>query len=205
MICPRFVFMDCLDNRGSAKAGPSVLYLLLFCVIFGLLNESKLNYMHIKVGQKAPDFTLYDTEKQTFTLSEWEGKKNILILFFPMAFTGVCTKELCSIRDQYNHYNTDHLQVIGISVDSVFSLQKFKEEQHYQFPLLSDFNKTVSTAYGCIYESFTPMDMKGVSKRSAFLIDKKGLVQYAEVLENAGDLPDFEAIDKKITELSSFF
>ncbi len=125
-----------------------------------------------------------------------------MILFFPLAFTGVCTKELCSIRDNYNRYSTDQLQVIGISVDSVYSLQKYKEEQHYQFPLLSDFNKYASNAYGCIYGSFTAMDMQGVSKRSAFLIDKKGVVQYAEVLENAGDLPDFEAIDKKIAALS---
>src|SRR5580658_8779485 len=105
----------------------------------------------IQVGQQAPDFTLYDSDKQKVTLSDYKGK-NVLLLFFPQAFTGTCTKELCSTRDNIALYNAVNAQVLGISVDSVFTLAKYKEDQNLNFPLLSDFNKTVSTAYGAIYD-----------------------------------------------------
>ena len=154
----------------------------------------------IQPGQKAPDFTLYDSDKQKVTLSDYKGK-NVLLLFFPQAFTGTCTKELCSTRDSISLYNDANAQVFGISVDSVFTLAKFKEEQKLNFPLLSDFNKTASTEYGSLYENFV-FDMKGVSKRSAFVIDKNGVVQYAEVLETASDLPDFAAIQNRLKELN---
>jgi glutaredoxin-dependent peroxiredoxin len=148
--------------------------------------------MAITTGQAAPDFTLHDSDKNKVTLSELKGK-NVVLLFFPQAFTGVCTKELCSIRDGIADYNNVHAQVLGISVDSVFTLAKFKEIEGYNFPLLSDFNKTVSEQYDTIYHDWI-FDMKGVSKRSAFVIDKEGIVQYTEVLESAGDLPNFEAV-----------
>ncbi|MFT3981973.1 MAG: redoxin domain-containing protein [Ferruginibacter sp.] len=159
--------------------------------------------MPIQTGQPAPGFTLYNSEKQPVSLADFKGKKNVLILFFPMAFTGVCTKELCSIRDNISRYNNENTQVLGISVDSVFSLAKFKEEQQYNFHLLSDFNKEVSRLYDTIYVSFTDMGMLGVSKRSAFIVDKEGIVQYAEVLEKASDTPDFDAIDAKLASLSA--
>lgn len=148
--------------------------------------------MSIQKGNQAPDFTLYNTEKNKITLSELQGKK-VLLLFFPQAFTGVCTAELCSMRDGIADYNAMNCTVLGISVDSVFTLARFKEDQKLNFDLISDFNKEVSAAYGCLYETFA-LEMRGVSKRSAFVIDEKGIVQYAEVLESAGDLPNFEAI-----------
>jgi peroxiredoxin len=154
----------------------------------------------IKIGQQAPDFTLYDSDKQKVSLSDYKGK-NVLLLFYPQAFTGTCTKELCSTRDNIALYNQANAQVFGISVDSVFTLAKFKEEQHLNFPLLSDFNKTTSTAYGSLYDNFV-FDMHGVSKRSAFILDKQGVVRYAEVLETATDLPDFAAIQKTLSELN---
>ena len=157
--------------------------------------------MPVTVGQNAPDFSLYSSVKEKFTLSNSIGNQNILLLFFPLAFTGVCTKELCAIRDDISIFTNKHVDVIGISVDSVFTLAKFKEEQKLNFTLLSDFNKEVSVLYESIYDSFTDMGMKGVSKRSAFLIDKKGVIQYAEVLESAGDIPDFEAIMQVISRL----
>ena len=126
---------------------------------------------------------------------------NVLLLFFPQSFTGVCTKELCSVRDNMALYNQANAKVFGISVDSVFTLGKFKEEQQLNFPLLSDFNKKVSELYESIYHDWI-LDMKGVSKRSAFVIDRKGIVQYAEVLESAGDVPDFEKINAKLSELA---
>jgi len=157
--------------------------------------------MSITVGQPAPAFTLYNIHKKPVSLQEYRDKKNVLLLFFPLAFTGVCTKELCSVRDGINKYQDQHTEVIGISVDSTYTLAKYAEEQQYQFPLLSDFNKEVSTLYESIYESFSPMGMKGVSKRSAFIIDKDGIVKYAEVLENPGELPNFESIDQQIISL----
>lgn len=156
--------------------------------------------MSITVGQVAPEFSLRDTDKNKVTLSELKGKP-VLLLFFPQAFTGVCTKELCSVRDSLTFYNGVDAAVYGISVDSVFSLGKFKEEQQLNFPLLSDFNKEASRAFECIYENWI-LDMNGVSKRSAFIIDKAGVVQYAEVLENAGDVPNFEAIQTCLKQLN---
>ena len=156
--------------------------------------------MQIQVGQPAPDFTLYNTEKNKVTLSEQKGS-NVLLLFFPLAFTSVCTAELCSIRDNMKKYEDLNVKVFGISVDSLYTLAKFKEDQHLNLPLLSDFNKQVSKDYGCLYDAFA-YDMLGVSKRAAFLIDKEGIVQYTEVLENAGNQPDFTAIQQSIQALS---
>jgi peroxiredoxin len=156
--------------------------------------------MSIEIGQQAPGFSLYDTEKNKISLSDFKGH-NVLLLFFPQAFTRVCTKELCSVRDNIAMYNNADAIVIGISVDSVFTLGKYKETQNYNFPLLSDFNKEVSTAYGCLYENWI-LDMKGVSKRSAFVIDKNGIVRYAEVLEVAGEEPNFGNIETLLKNLN---
>ena len=156
--------------------------------------------MNLTPGQMAPDFTLYNTDKNKLSLSDLRGK-NVLLLFFPQAFTGVCTKELCAIRDDISRYSNVQAAVIGISVDSVFTLKRYQEDQHYNFPLLSDFNKEVSALYGTLYENWI-LDMKGVSKRAAFIIDRSGKVQYAEVLENAGEMPDFEVINEKLDILN---
>lgn len=155
--------------------------------------------MSIQVGQQAPEFSLYNTEKNKVSLSDLKGK-NVLLLFFPQAFTGVCTKELCSVRDDINRYNQANAVVLGISVDSVHSLIRFRDEQNLNFQLLSDFNKEASRAYHAIYENWI-LDMKGVSKRSAFIIDKEGKIAYAEVLESPGDLPNFEAINQTLEGL----
>ncbi len=157
--------------------------------------------MAIEIGQAAPDFSLRDTEKNIVTLSEQRGK-SVLLLFFPLAFTGTCTKELCMTRDSMSAYNNMNTTVYGISVDSLFSLGKYKEEQNFNFTLLSDFNKKVSGDYGCLYEHFFN-DMDGVAKRSAFVIDAAGLIQYAEVLEDAREIPDFDAIKKCLEQINS--
>jgi peroxiredoxin len=155
----------------------------------------------IHVGQPAPNFTLFNSDKQKVSLSDFAGQ-NVLLLFFPQAFTGTCTKELCSTRDNIALYNQANAQVLGISVDSVFTLAKYKEDQHLNFPLLSDFNKTASATYGALYDNFV-FDMHGVSKRSAFVVDKEGIIRYAEVLETATDLPNFEAILKTLENLNN--
>ncbi len=155
--------------------------------------------MAIQVGELAPDFALFSSEKQIVKLADFRGS-NVVLLFFPQAFTGVCTTELCEMRDNLSRYESLNAQILAISVDSIFTLGKFKEEQKYNFPLLSDFNKAVSTAYGAIYDTFV-FDMKGVSKRAAFVIDTEGVVRYAEVLESAGNLPNFKAIVQTLEEL----
>ena len=156
--------------------------------------------MAIQQGQMAPDFSLFNTEKNKVSLADYKGK-NLVILFFPLAFTGVCTTELCTVRDNLNVYTSLNADVVGISVDSLFSLGKFKDEQQYNFPLLSDFNKETSQAYGAFYDEFV-LDMKGVARRAAFVVDKDGMVQYAEVLESAGDLPNFDAIKEALSGLN---
>ncbi|HMP92939.1 MAG TPA: peroxiredoxin [Phnomibacter sp.] len=148
--------------------------------------------MPLKLGDVAPDFSLYSTDKQLVTLSQYSGKP-VLLLFFPQAFTSVCTAELCSVRDNLAQYNQMQTTVLGISVDSIFTLNRFKEDQQLNFTLLSDFNKEASAAYGALYDEFV-FGMKGVSKRSAFVVDPNGQIAYAEVLESAGDQPNFAAI-----------
>jgi len=156
--------------------------------------------MPLQPGQPAPDFTLFDSEKKEVTLSSLKGQP-VLLLFFPLAFTSVCTQELCSVRDNITWYEGLNAKVLGISVDALQTLTKFKEDQQLNFTLLSDFNKDVSRLYESIYEMFG-YNMKGVSKRSAFVIDKEGIIRYAEVLDNAGEVPDFEAIQKILSGLN---
>lgn len=155
--------------------------------------------MSVKVGDVAPDFTLMSSEKEQVKLSSYEGK-NVVLLFFPLAFTGVCTTELCNMRDDIASYNNLDAEIIGVSVDSFFTLEKFKAEQKLNFTLISDFNKEVSRSYGAFYEEF--FGMRGVSKRSAFVIDKTGKIQYAEVLEDAGELPNFVKVKETLTSLN---
>ncbi len=156
--------------------------------------------MSLKIGDKAPAFKLVDSDKKEVSLSDFSGK-NLIVHFFPAAFTGVCTTQLCTVRDAISLYHNDSCEVVAISVDLPFTLGKFKELQNLNFTLLSDFNKEASRAYGAIYEDWI-LGLKGVSKRSAFVIDKEGMIQYAEVLENAGELPNFEAINQTLLKLA---
>ncbi|WP_080239749.1 redoxin domain-containing protein [Spirosoma rigui] len=154
----------------------------------------------LQAGQKAPEFTLFNSDKKEVALTDFSGK-NLVVLFFPMAFTSVCTAELCEMRDNINTYASLNAAIVGISVDSPFTLAKFKEQENLPFDLLSDFNKETSIAYDTLYETFV-MNMRGVSKRSAFVIDGQGVIQYAEVLDNAGEVPSFTAIQQTLASLN---
>lgn len=154
--------------------------------------------MSIQIGTKAPSFNLKDTDGNEVSLQSLQTK-NVVVLFFPLAFTGVCTKELCMIRDTMKDYENLDANVVAISVDSFFTLNEFKKRENYNFPLLSDFNKEAATAYGAIYEDF--FGYNGVAKRSAFVVDKKGMIRYAEVLDVAKDLPNFEALRQTLTDI----
>jgi glutaredoxin-dependent peroxiredoxin len=155
--------------------------------------------MALATGQKAPDFTLKTkTENglEEVTLSSGFGKTNTVLLFFPFAFTGVCTEELCMVRDSLASYQQLNAQVYGISVDSPFTLEIFAKKEGIPFPLLSDFNKDVSAAYDVIYGDF--IGFKGVSKRSAFVINKEGTILYASSSDDPKQLPDFAAIQASL-------
>ena len=151
--------------------------------------------MSLQPGSPAPQFTLKSSELKDISLADYKGKK-VILHFFPLAFTSVCTTQLCTMRDNFGYYDGLEAVIFGISVDSPFTLAKFKEENGYQFELLSDFNKDVSEAYGALYDSL--YGLNGVSKRAAFVIDEGQHIVYAEVLESAADLPDFAAINDKL-------
>jgi peroxiredoxin len=154
----------------------------------------------LQPGQKAPEFALFNSDKKEISLTDLHDK-NVVVLFFPMAFTSVCTAELCKMRDTIGTYTSLNATILGISVDSPYTLAVFKEQQKLPFDLLSDFNKETSEAYNALYETFA-MKMRGVSKRAAFVIDRNGLVQYAEVLDNAGEVPNFRAIQETLVALN---
>ena len=157
--------------------------------------------MAIQIGQPAPGFTLFDSDKKKVSLEDFKGK-NVLILFFPLAFTSVCTAELCSTRDNISIYDKANAEVLAISVDSLYVLNKYKNEQQLNFKLLSDFNKEVSLAYDVLYENFPPFNLHGVSKRAAIVIDREGTIQYAEECATPADLPNFAAIQQVLSELT---
>lgn len=156
--------------------------------------------MSLKVNTKAPDFTLQNTKGDKVTISNFQEKTNLVLLFFPLAFSSVCTKELCTTRDNMKLYEALDTKVIGISVDSFFCLGEFKKSENLNFTLLSDFNKEVSKNYDSLYEDY--YGMKGVSKRATFVIDRQGIIKYKEILDDAGDLPDFKNIQKTLSDLN---
>jgi len=158
--------------------------------------------MSIQKGDKAPAFNLVTITAdgpQTVQLSELIADSNVVLLFVPMAFTGVCTEELCSVTQGLDLYDGLNAKVVGISGDNPFAQKEWAEKEGIKITLLSDYEHEVAKAYGVAYESFLPeanLIMGGVPKRSAFVIDKDGVVQYAEVQEHPKDLPDFDAIQE---------
>lgn len=154
--------------------------------------------MSATVGSKAPDFTLMNENREPVTLSSQKGHP-VVLAFFPAAFSGVCTKELCTFRDSMAKLNNAKAQVYGISVDTFFTLAAFKKDQNLNFPLLSDFNKDVIQAYG----AFNPdmIGLKGIAKRSTFVIDKDGVVRYAEVLDDARNEPNYDKVFDTLAKL----
>ncbi len=153
----------------------------------------------LQIGQKAPAFTLLDTEKNEVSLDQFKGK-NLVIFFFPMAWTGNCTKEMCSVQEDYNAYSGMNTEVIGISIDTFFALKKFKEEYKLGYTFLSDFNKKVINDYDMVHHEFA-FGYKDVAKRATVVIDKEGVVQFMQVLPSPGDLPDMDAIKAAVKKL----
>src|SRR5213075_2525095 len=147
--------------------------------------------MAAEVGSKAPDFTLMNEDRQPVTLSGEKGHP-VVLAFFPAAFSSVCQKELCTFRDSMAKLNQAKAKVYGISVDTFFTLKAFKDQQRLSFPLLSDFNKQTIRDYGVFNEDM--IGLKGIAKRSTFVIDKDGIVKHAEVLQDARNEPNYDAV-----------
>jgi peroxiredoxin len=156
--------------------------------------------MAIQVGSKAPHFTLHDTDKQQRSLQEFLGKKLVLV-FFPGAFTGVCTKEMCAFRDSMSRLNELNAQVVGISVDSPFANKGFAERNQLQFPLLSDYARTTIKAYGIELPNFAGLEGYTVAKRSVFILDQDGVVRYAWVSDNPGIEPKYDEVTEALAGL----
>ena len=154
--------------------------------------------MAVEVGSEAPDFTLNDYNKQPVTLSSFRGVKNVLLVFYPFAFSGTCQGELCQLRDELATYEDENVQVLGVSVDTPFSLKAWANQEGYQFPLLSDFwpHGAVAQSYGVFN------DTVGMALRGTFLIDVDGVVRFAEV--NApGEARDQDGWKKAVASLKA--
>ena len=152
--------------------------------------------MHLKEGDRVNNFTLQNEKGEKVTLSELTKNGKVVLLFFPLAFSSVCTDEMCQIRDNMKLYDSLNVTVAGISADSFFTLNEFKKSNNLNFTLLSDYNKEVTRYFGCLYDDY--YGMKEVPKRSAFVINVENVVEYAEVLEDSSELPDFKAIKSAI-------
>ena len=163
--------------------------------------------MALSTGTQAPDFeltTLGAEGPEVVKLSEQLGSGNILLLFVPMAFTGVCTEEFCSVTSELSDYENMNAKVFGISGDNPFAQQNWADKEGIGITLLSDYEHEVAKAYDVAYDAFLPdknLHMGGVPKRSAFIVDKDGVIQYSEGSDNPGELPNFEAIKAKLGEL----
>ncbi len=153
--------------------------------------------MPIEVGGTAPDFTLMNQDREPVTLSTLVQGGPVVLAFFPAAFSGTCTAELCTFRDRLSAFNAVKAQVVGISVDTFFALKAFAEAQRFPFPLLSDFNKDVIRAYDIVNPDM--IGLKDIAKRSVFVIDRHLIVRHREVLEDARDEPDYEAVERAVS------
>jgi peroxiredoxin len=154
--------------------------------------------MAVMEGGQAPDFTLMNQEREPVTLSTLKGRP-VVLAFFPAAFSSVCTKELCTFRDSLSRLNQAKAQVFGISVDTFFALKAFHTDQKLTFPLLSDFNKQTIRDYGVYNEDM--IGLKGIAKRAVFVIDADGKVRYRQVLDDARNEPDYDAVYKALAAL----
>ncbi|MEW6280542.1 MAG: peroxiredoxin [Candidatus Eremiobacterota bacterium] len=157
--------------------------------------------MTVTTNVKAPDFELVSHKGEKVRLADLLAQGPVVLAFFPLAFTGVCTTEMCEFRDMMAEFAGLDAHVLGLSVDSRFALQAFAEKNNLDFPLLSDFNKEVGKAYGVLYEDF--LGMHGVHKRSLFVVDREGTVRYSWVSEQAGVKPDLGPVKETLKALKA--
>ena len=157
--------------------------------------------MAVDVGSKAPDFTLVNQDRETVTLSRELGRGNVVLAFFPGAFSGTCTKEFCNLRDTMSSFRSVNAKVLGISTDTFFALKGWDDQQKLGFPLLSDYNKEVIHKYGVVNPDM--IGLKNIAKRAVFVIDGSGTVRYREVLEDARNEPDYAGLNEAVRNIGS--
>lgn len=155
--------------------------------------------MAVEVGSKAPDFTLVNQDRENVTLSQELGKGGVVLAFFPGAFSGTCTKEMCTFRDSMSKFTNVNAKVLGVSTDTFFALKAWGDQQNLGFPLLSDYNKDVINKYGVVNPDM--IGLKNIAKRAVFVIDKDGVVRYREVLDDARNEPDYAKINDAVATL----
>jgi peroxiredoxin len=155
--------------------------------------------MSVDVGAKAPDFTLPNQDRTPVTLSDELKKGPVVLAFFPAAFSGTCTQEMCTFRDSLTDLNRLSANVIGVSTDTFFALKAWADAQRFSFPLLSDFNKIVINAYGVVNPDM--IGLMNIAKRAVFVIDRDGVVRHREVLEDARNEPDYEKVRGALARL----
>ena len=155
--------------------------------------------MSVDVGAKAPDFTLPNQDREPVTLSEQVKKGPVVLAFMPAAFSGTCTIEFCKFRDSATALNQVNATVLGITVDTFFALKAWADQQKFTYPLLSDFNKDVTAKYGVLNPDM--IGLKGIAKRSIFVIDKGGVVRHREVLEDARNEPNYDKINQALASI----
>ena len=188
--------MQFVDSRVAICYFAIVFMELFRCAGVWILNEREKS-MALAIGSKAPQFKLFDTDRKEVSLIDFAGKKLVLV-FYPGAFTGVCTKELCSFRDSLADYNTLNAQVLAISVDGPFANKAFKDQNNLAFPVLSDYTRSTSLVYGGIHNDFVGLTGYAVSKRAVFVIDTNGTVTYAWISDNPGVEPPYDEVKKAV-------
>ena len=156
--------------------------------------------MSVEVGQKPPDFQLFDQDKKLRTLKEFQGKK-VVLAFFPGAFTGGCTKEMCTFRDSMQTLNGLNAQIVGISVNDPFTNKAFAEANKLQFPILSDYGREVVRKFNVFHDDFAGLKGYTAAKRSVFVLDDKGMVRYRWVSEDPGKQPDYAEIKNALAKI----
>lgn len=170
-------------------------YLAHIALVFIIWRENML-----QIGQKAPEFKLMDSDRKERTLNDWAGR-NVILAFIPAAFTGVCTKEMCTFRSDFNELEDLNSTVVMISVDAPFSNQAFAAQNELNFTLLSDYTREVSKNYGGVHQDFAGMKGYEASKRAVYILDKNRTVTYAWVTDNPGNEPDYSEIKKVLSSL----
>ena len=155
-----------------------------------------------RLGQRAPEFSLPDASQADRSLNEFTKKGTVLLAFFPFAFSGVCDKEMCAFRDDSSALEDLKVQLVAVSVDSVYTLKAFALTYNLQFPLLSDFNKKVSKSYGVLQSQWESLGYKGVAKRSVFLIDRRGVLRYRWATESPADEPPYSEVKRAVQRLT---
>jgi glutaredoxin-dependent peroxiredoxin len=155
--------------------------------------------MSVDVGAKAPDFTLTNQDRESVTLSDKLQNGPVVLAFFPAAFSGVCQKEMCTFRDSIGELNKSNAQVLGVSTDTFFALKAWGDAQKLNFPLLSDYNKDVIRKYGVVNPDM--IGLKDISKRAVFVIDRNGVVKHREVLDDARNEPNYDAVKQALASL----